>query len=85
MSQLEKAKSRLRLSPSDYTYSEASSLLKKIGYKEFNKGATSGSRVKFYREADDSVILLHKPHPGDQMSPGAVDALRKMLERKGDL
>ena len=85
MSQLEKAKARLRLSPLDYTYSEARSLLRKIGYAEYNKGKTSGSRVKFYRARDNSIVLLHKPHPGDQMSPGAIDSLKNMLERSGDL
>ena len=85
VSQLEKAKLRLKSAPVDYTYSEARSLLKKIGYMEYSKGKNSGSRVKFYRAEDDSVILLHKPHPGDQMSPGAVDELKTMLERSGDL
>lgn len=85
MSQKDKAKLRLKSIPQDYTYSEAKALLKSIGYIEYNKGKTSGSRVKFYRASDNSVILLHKPHPSDQMSRGATEVLKEMLERKGDL
>ncbi len=85
MSQLEKAKLRLKSVPSDYTYSEARFLLQKLGFQEYQKGKTSGSRVKFYRAADDRIILLHKPHPGDQMSLGAINGLKAALERSGDL
>lgn len=85
MSQLEKAKSRLKSVPPDYTYAEARSLLQKLGFREYQKGKTSGSRVKFYRAADDRIILLHKPHPGDRMSQGATNGLKTALERSGDL
>ena len=85
MSSLEKAKERLRNLPKDYTYDEARRLLSRIGFAERTQGKTSGSRVGFYREADDSVILLHKPHPQNVMSPGAVKALATFLKVKGDL
>ena len=71
--------------PKDYTYSEAKVLLAQIGFKEYNKGKTSGSRVKFYREEDKKIILLHKPHPGDIMRVGAVRDLLKYLEEIGEL
>lgn len=63
MSQFEKAKERLLSLPKDFTYDEARVILNKLGFVEYNKGKTSGSRVKFYRESDKRVILLHKPHP----------------------
>lgn len=85
MSNLEKAKERLRNLPKDYTYSEARQLLNKLGFEERTQGKTSGSRVGFYRTRDDAVILLHKPHPGNQMSAGAVKALMQFLSGKGDL
>ena len=66
MSKIDKAKERLSLRPKDYTYSEAKYLLSQLGFEEFNKGKTSGSRVKFYRASDQRIILLHKPHPGDE-------------------
>ena len=58
MSQLEKAINRIKTCPKDYTYDEARHLLSSIGYKEHNKGKTSGSRVVFIR--DDDKIMLHK-------------------------
>lgn len=50
MSKLDKAKERILSKPKDYTYTEARYLLSKLGFKEFNKGKTSGSRVRFYRD-----------------------------------
>lgn len=72
MSRLDKAKERIRSKPKDYTYNEAKSLLMQLGSREYTKGKTSGSRIKFYRELDNKMILLHKPHPGNIMSSGAV-------------
>lgn len=85
MSKLEKAISRLKASPKDYTYSEARQLLGQLGFEESTKGKTSGSRVKFYRDKDQTIILLHKPHPGDIMSPATVRDLLATLRRKGDV
>lgn len=85
MSKIDKARERLALRPKDYTYSEAKYLLSQLGFEEFSKGKTSGSRVKFYRASDQRIILLHKPHPGDVMSIGAVRDLATRLEEMGEL
>ena len=85
MSTLEKAKERLKNLPKDYTYDEARQLLNRLGYEERTQSKTSGSRVGFYRKFDDSIILLHKPHPKNEMSAGAVKALATFLKTKGDL
>ncbi|MBR1580076.1 MAG: type II toxin-antitoxin system HicA family toxin [Selenomonadaceae bacterium] len=85
MSNLEKAKQRLRQTPKDYTYSEAKTLLGHLGYEERSKGKTSGSRVGFFRPSDNDIILLHKPHPGNEMNVAAVKALAEHLTLKGDL
>lgn len=85
MSKIDKAKERLLLLPKDYTYSEARYLLSQLGFQEFNKGKTSGSRVKFYRFSDQRIILLHKPHPGDVMSIGAIKDLASRLKEMGEL
>lgn len=34
---------------------------------------------------DQRIILLHKPHPGDVMSPGAIRDLAAHLEEIGEL
>jgi len=85
MSKYEKARQRILLKPKDYTYTEAKYLLSQIGFEEYNKGKTSGSRVKFYRKSDKKVILLHKPHPGDIMKIGAVKQLVDYLVQIGEL
>ncbi|MDD6070042.1 MAG: type II toxin-antitoxin system HicA family toxin [Clostridiales bacterium] len=85
MSKFEKAKDRIKMKPKDYTYTEAKSFLTQLGFVEFNKGKTSGSRVKFYREEDQKIIMLHKPHPGDVMKQGAVKDLVEFLENLGEL
>ncbi len=85
MSKSEKAKNRIRMKPKDYTYTEAKVLLEQMGFVEYNKGKTSGSRVKFYRKEDQKIILLHKPHPGDVMRFGAVKDLLEFLQNLGEL
>lgn len=85
MSKLQKAKARLLNYPKDYTYSEAKSLLGSLGYVECTKGKTSGSRMMFYRESDTAVIMLHKPHPGDEMKSYATRQLCDLLKERGEL
>lgn len=85
MSRLDKAKERLLSRPKNYKYSEAKQLLSQLGFEEFTKGKTSGSKVKFYRASDQRMILMHKPHPGDVMSIGATEDLADFLEEIGEL
>ena len=56
-----------------------------MGFIEWSKGRTSGSRVGFFREADKATILLHKPHPEDIMDRGAVGDLVDYLKGIGEL
>lgn len=82
-SKLDKAIERLKAEPSDYTFTEARSLLKALGYDEHTKGKTSGSRVMFIK--DGVKIQLHKPHPGNEMKRYAVQQLKDQLETMGEL
>lgn len=61
MSKLEKLLERLYSKPRDFTYQEARTLLEQLGFMEYNKGKTSGSRVEFIN-ARGKKIELHKPH-----------------------
>nr|DAO82597.1 MAG TPA: hypothetical protein [Caudoviricetes sp.] len=79
--QLEKAIERLKSLPRDYTYTEAKSLLQQLGYEEYNKGKTSGSRVIFIKGTHK--IDLHKPHPGNEMKLYSVRDLKNNLEMVG--
>ena len=79
----EKAKLRLKSEPSDYTFKEAEALLISLGFEEYNKGRTSGSRIAFIR--GEEKIYLHKPHPSNEMKMYAVRQLKDKLEELGDL
>ena len=85
MTVLDKAKKRLVSLPRDYSFSEARQLLTHLGFVEYQKGKTSGSRVMFYRQADKVKILLHKPHPGDVMSIANTRDLCEKLIELGEL
>ena len=71
--------------PSDFRFSDVRKIMAHFGYLESNKGATSGSRVKFYHPETKAVMLLHKPHPGDQMVKSAVDAVVNFLKEHGHI
>ena len=82
MGNLEKKIQKLLSLPKNYTYEDARSLLESLGFKEVNKGKTSGSRVGFKREVDQRMIVLHKPHgkSGKVMDIGATKDLAKYIE-----
>lgn len=79
----DKAVHRLKSIPNDYTFTEAKSLLNSLGFSLFQKGKTSGSRVRFYKEG--LIIDLHKPHPGDVMKRYAVKDLKEFLEEHKEI
>lgn len=85
MSNLAKMKKRLQSLPKDYEYRELRTLLSKLGFTELNKGKTSGSRVKFYRQSDSASVLVHKPHPSDIMKSDYVKDIVEILKATGDL
>ena len=85
MTFLDKAKKRLLSLPRDYKFSEARQLLTHLGFIEYQKVKTSGSRVLFYRPTDNVKILMHKPHPGDVMSIANTRDLCEKLLELGDL
>lgn len=85
MTKIQKAKERLKSVPRDYTFSEARQLLTHLGFKEYQKGKTSGSRLLFYRASDGVKILLHKPHPGDKMSIANTEYFYEELNELGEL
>jgi len=67
MSKYDKVLLKLLNRSSTITYQEIKYLLGKLGYKETQKGKTSGSRVAFVNYEDKHIIRLHKPHPGNEL------------------
>ena len=82
MGQKEKLIARLKSLPRDFTFNEAERLLGYLGFVRSNKGATSGSRVKFARP-ESGELMLHMPHPGNALRTYQVKELLSMLEREG--
>ena len=65
MNKKEKLVKRFRSLPKDFSFEEAVSLFKCCGFTLENKGATSGSRVRFYNKEDQNAYIMHKPHPSN--------------------
>ncbi len=82
MGQKEKLIAKLRSKPKDFTFEEAETLLRYLGYTRSDKGKTSGSRVKF-SSGERTPILLHKPHPRKELLEYQVKQLIEKLEEEG--
>ena len=65
MNKKEKLTKRFRSLPKDFTFDEVVSLFQDYGFVYVNKGATSGSRIKFYNAEDQNAYIMHKPHPSN--------------------
>ena len=81
MGRKEKLLAKLNANPKDFTFDEAETLLGYLGFKKYNKGKTSGSRIMFANETHK--ILLHKPHPHKNLLEYQVKQLREQLEQEG--
>ena len=65
MNKKEKLVKRFRTLPKDFTFEEVESLFQGYGFELANKGATSGSRIKFFNAEDQNAYIMHKPHPSN--------------------
>jgi len=81
MSKKDKLLERLTGMPKDFTFDELQSLLEHLGFETSNKGRASGSRVKFKK--DNIPIILHKPHPGNELKEYQLKEIIKILKENG--
>lgn len=81
MGKLEKLIERLKSNPKDFTFDEMQSLLLALGFELSNKGKTSGSRVKFFK--DGVCIILHKPHPRKELLAYQIKQVIETLSEEG--
>lgn len=72
---------KIKSGSGNITFIEVSSLLQHLGYKELNKGKTSGSRIKFIK--NNKPIYLHKPHPRKSLLNYQIKELKNAL--KGEI
>ncbi|NII29800.1 type II toxin-antitoxin system HicA family toxin [Pseudoflavitalea sp. X16] len=82
MSKTEKLLLRLLSVPRDFTWDELIKILNHFGFFELKKGKTGGSRRKF-ADAEQNVIILHKPHPGNIVKTYALIQVIDLLTEKG--
>lgn len=82
MTQKDKLIKRLQAVPADFTFLEAESLLKQLGYMRSDKGHSSGSRVIFISE-EHPPILMHKPHPRKELKAYQTKQLLDFLRQEG--
>ena len=80
MGKKEKLIQRLKSKPKDFTFDEAETLLGYLSYSRSNKGKTSGFRVPFTSE-NHAAILLHKPHPNNELNGYQVQQLIEILQQ----
>lgn len=83
MGKKEKLIERFKKSPKDFTYNETLTLLGYFGYRKFNKGATSGSRVRFKNDETGSYIDIHSPHPSNIMKSWMIKTILQHLIKQG--
>jgi len=84
MSKIDKLVIRLLSRPKDFTYAEAKVLLNYLGFEEYQKGKTSGSRVRFQRSTDKVSILMHRPHPSEILKSYVIDQLIEFYGKWGN-
>lgn len=83
MGQKEKLIARLKTRPKDFTFDELERLLGYLSYVRDNKGKTSGSRVAFISGMHRTRIILHRPHPGNELRVYQIDQIIDILKQEG--
>ncbi|WP_336528298.1 type II toxin-antitoxin system HicA family toxin [Bacteroides acidifaciens] len=68
--------------PPNFTFDEMVRLLFLFGYQKRDKGKTSGSRIIFKCEGK-RPIMLHKPHPGNELKSYAMKQVCEVLKEQG--
>ena len=83
MSRFDKLLKKFLAKPKNFTYDELTGLLRGLGYREIQKGKTSGSRVAFVHDETKHIIRLHKPHPQNVLKRYQLDYVEDELRNMG--
>lgn len=82
VSKYDRIKRKVNQGSGNLTFDEIVALLEHLGYEKDNKGRTSGSRIRFYREGAQTIIM-HKPHPRKTLLDYQVKQIRTTLKEAG--
>lgn len=83
MTQAEKLLEELLSLPKTFRFSDLVKVMAHFGFAVDNKGRTSGSRIRFYRESDGASFSMHIPHPGSEIKRRAIVAIVEYLRKIG--
>lgn len=79
MTKADKLLTKLKNANNTFPWKELVSLLARLGYV---RQEMAGSRVRFYNADTGSMILLHKPHPENEIKGGALKAVKQILRQE---
>lgn len=82
MSKKEKLLQKLSNSKNTFLYKDLVTLLGQLGYEKLEG---DGSRVRFYNNDLNHLMLLHRPHPENEVKGGALKAIKHELKNRGFL
>ena len=80
MERFEKLIERLLSRPTDFTWAELQTIMRKFGYAEKK---AKGSGRKFINTKTGHVLSLHRPHPGKILKPYARENVSNKLIESG--
>ena len=82
MSQKDKLLKKLLAKNSSFSFPEAVQLLGYYSYILDNKGRTSGSRVIFTSSLYSAKLMLHRPHPHNELKQYQIRQLIEFLQQE---
>lgn len=83
MGKKDKLIEKLRTKPKSFSFDDTVTLPGYFKYNVDNKGKTSGSRIMFKNDENNTRITLHKPHPQKELREYQVKQLIEHLEEEG--
>lgn len=82
MGKSEKLLDKLAHAKNTFAWKDLVVLLTQLGY---DKQEMAGSRVRFFNATTGSLILLHRPHPENEIKAGALKSVKQTLKQEGFL
>ena len=80
MGKTEKLLDKLSNAKNTFSYKDVVVLLNQLGY---DKQEMAGSRVRFHNSETGHMILLHRPHPENEIKGGALKSVKHALKQEG--
>lgn len=82
MGKTEKLLEKMAYAKNTFPFKDLVVLLSQLGYE---KSEMAGSRVRFFHQETKHLILLHRPHPENEIKGGALKSVKQALKQEGFL